>query len=236
MSLVSVELEAQPAGTIASPPGYVELPFEFDLGGEALRDSYEGSLFGVRSVNTVMHAHGCTLTLLPPPRRHGVMVTVARPWWTFDVLHYEPFGVQGIMDMGRMPRYARRGSDDGTASDAEEDGFDPAPALTQMPEWMEMQELQKTASLQDCANAFMARGGDLRVVHPTDGTVRCVVARPLVLACRKALPWLTRGLTAFVSQVLHPLHGLAVPCVRQWRQLVGSAARVAGRCVDRRRR
>lgn len=175
MSLVSVELEAQPAGTIASPPGYVELPFEFDLGGEALRDSYEGSLFGVRSVDIVMHAHGCTLTLLPPPRRHGVMVTVARPWWTFDVLHYEPFGVQGIMDMGRMPRYARRGSDDGTASDAEdEDGFDPAPALTQMPEWMEMQALQKTASLQDCANAFMARGGDLRVVHPTDGTVRCV--------------------------------------------------------------
>lgn len=57
VSLVSVELEAQPAGTIASPPGYVELPFEFDLGGEALRDSYEGSLFGVRSVNIVPCTH-----------------------------------------------------------------------------------------------------------------------------------------------------------------------------------
>ena len=86
------------------PPGYVsgtvDVPFRFDCTSVApLYEHYEGGLFSIR---------------------HAVIVTLARPWYTFAVTASAPFAVQRVHEVQRPSASARRGTE-------EQGGMEPSP-------------------------------------------------------------------------------------------------------------
>jgi hypothetical protein len=88
------EMDVVPEGKIA---GTVDMPFVFPgVLTSGLANSYEGTLFSVR---------------------HVVVVTVARPWYTFEVTRTAGFGIQRLFDIPTRCSYALELSSSGETTE-----------------------------------------------------------------------------------------------------------------------
>lgn len=82
-SLRTIDLDAKEV-QIAEPSyveGTLEIPFEINID-PSLIESYDGEMFGVR---------------------HGILVTLVRPWYTFDVVRHEPIMIQRVAPAPEAP-------------------------------------------------------------------------------------------------------------------------------------
>ena len=72
--------------------GTVDVPFRFECAATTpLHEHYEGGLFSIR---------------------HSVIVTIARPWYTFGVTASAPFAVQQVHEVPQPSALARRGTEE----------------------------------------------------------------------------------------------------------------------------
>lgn len=115
--------------------------------------------------------------------RHGIMVTITRPWYTFDVLYYSPFAVQGTTSPGEVRRFKQTslvadgedGEGGGSGAADAPMAYDPALPVSELPAWMSQEDLEKTRPLTSCVQQFIAGGGSLVAVTPPDGSMRFAI-------------------------------------------------------------
>lgn len=135
VELASHEIEIRAAGYLTNTE---TLPFSFDIRGDALADTYDGALFAVR---------------------HGVLAKIGRPWYTFDVLKFEPFCIQALSaapySQGSAPPSPRRRR---------------APPPLLLPS-MEEKALLPDLALADCVNHFINLGGSMHTLRAGSAAV-----------------------------------------------------------------